>query len=85
LGIGFPVIVESSPIKSVKIPVVSLTEGSGRMPQAVPQLPGGELPEANEPQELSLKRYDFVLQFCWQPRPAGQPLAAPQPSAAAAE
>ena len=37
-----------------------------------------------EPQELFLHRYDFVLQFCWQPRPAGQAPPAPPPVAAAA-
>jgi len=40
------------------------------------QQPAPVLP-TDEPQELVLKRYDFVLQFCWQPRPAGQPPAAP--------
>jgi hypothetical protein len=49
LGIGFPVIVKSSPVAK--------------------------------------KRYDFVVQFCWQPRPAGQPLSPPPapPPAEAAE
>jgi type IV pilus assembly protein PilM len=79
LGIGFPIIVESSPIKSVKIPVANLSEGSVR--------PGGGISadpaQSPESQELSLKRYDFVLQFCWQPRPAGQS-PAPSPAAASA-
>jgi len=35
----------------------------------------------DEPQEIVLKRCDFVLQFCWQPRPAGQPAAAPAAAA----
>ena len=46
LGIGFPVIVESSRIKSVRIPVANISEGSGRptggMPGGMPgSMPGG--------------------------------------------
>jgi len=72
LGIGYPIIVDSSRIKTVRIPVANLSEGSGR--------PGAQ-PQPLEQQELVLKRYDFVLQFCWQPRPAGQ---APPPPVATA-
>ena len=82
LGIGFPVIVESSPIRLVRIPVANLTEGSGRPAMPMPQQPGLDPAQPLEPQELALQRYDFVLQFCWQPRPAGQAL--PTPAAAVA-
>lgn len=85
LGIGFPVIVESSRIKTVRIPVANLSEGSGPPAGGGPLRPGvdpTQLQEPKEPQELTLKRYDFVLQLCWQPRPAGQ--APPPPPAAAA-
>jgi hypothetical protein len=35
----------------------------------------------DEPQDLVLKRYDFVLQFCWQPKlPGPAPTAAPAPA-----
>ena len=74
LGIGYPIIVDSSRIKSVRIPVANLGEVSGR--------PGAE-PQPLEQQELLLKRYDFVLQFCWQPRPAGQAPPPPPPVATA--
>jgi type IV pilus assembly protein PilM len=83
LGIGFPIIVESSPIRPVRIPIANLTEGSGRPAMPMPTQPGGEPALPLEPQELLLQRYDFVLQFCWQPRPAGQAPAAPPPAAAA--
>jgi hypothetical protein len=94
LGIGFPVIVESSRIKSVRIPVANISEGSGRptggmpggvpggMPGGMPLRPGSAPTQPLEPQELTLKRYDFGLQLCWQPRPAGQ--APPPPPAPAA-
>ena len=90
LGIGFPVIVESSRIKTVRIPVANISEGSGRptggmpgsMPGGMPLRPGADPTQPLEPQELTLKRYDFVLQLCWQPRPAGQ--APPPPPAPAA-
>ena len=78
LEIGHPVIVKSSSIEK--------WETSSANPSQVGELrPGGELPEANKPQNFSLKRYDFVLQFRWQPRPAGQaptPPPAPPPAAA---
>jgi type IV pilus assembly protein PilM len=82
LGIGYPVIVESSSLKRVRLPVASPSQGV-QIPPAGPPRPGAELPEATEPQELWGKRYDFTLQFCWQPRPAGEapPPAAPPPVA----
>jgi type IV pilus assembly protein PilM len=82
LGIGFPIIVESSRIKSVRIPVANISEGSGRPTGGMPMRPGAEPTQPLEPQDLLLKRYDFVLQLCWQPRPAGQ--APPPPAAPAA-
>ena len=94
LGIGFPIIVESSRIKTVRIPVANVSEGSGRpaggmpgvmpggMPGGMPLRPGTDPTQPLEPQELTLKRYDFVLQLCWQPRPAGE--APPPPPAPAA-
>jgi type IV pilus assembly protein PilM len=82
LGIGFPIIVVSSRIKSVRIPVANLSEGSGPAAGGGPLRPGVDPAQPLEPQELTLKRYDFVLQFCWQPRPAGQ--APPPPPAPAA-
>ncbi|MFM8803866.1 MAG: type IV pilus assembly protein PilM [Planctomycetia bacterium] len=90
LGIGYPVIVESSSIKKVRIPVANPVANVNVPGQAMPpaaRLPVGENPEASVPQDLMLKRYDFVLQFCWQPRPAGEAVAAPPsaPPAAAPE
>ncbi|MFM7292200.1 MAG: type IV pilus assembly protein PilM [Planctomycetia bacterium] len=91
LGIGYPVIIESSSIKKVRIPVANPVANVNVPGQAMPpaaRLPGGENPEANVPQDLVLKRYDFVLQFCWQPRPAGEvstPSAPPPPPAAEPE
>jgi hypothetical protein len=43
--------------------------------------PGAAPPAPEEPQDLVLKRYDFVLQFCWQPKIAGlAPPTAPAPA-----
>jgi type IV pilus assembly protein PilM len=83
LGIGFPIIIASSPIKPVRIPIANLSEGGGSPAMPMPPQPGVD-PAPLEPQELFLHRYDFVLQFCWQPRPAGQAPPAPPPVAAAA-
>ena len=88
LGIGFPIIVRSSPIKTVKIPLavlpgaaaasgVSLPAGIPAPPGSTPTAPGSSGDGSAEPQELTLKRYDFVIQFSWQPHPAGEAAAAP--------
>ncbi|NDC63879.1 MAG: type IV pilus assembly protein PilM [Planctomycetia bacterium] len=61
LGIGFPVIVSSSPIQNVK---VSAPQRAGS-DVGRPATPDAAVADARE--ELSLKRHDFVLQFSWQP------------------
>jgi type IV pilus assembly protein PilM len=95
IGIGFPVIVSSSPIRTVRIPggksamSGSALPGGMALPIAGPGGPGDPAAAgpgsvagaAEEPQDLVLKRYDFVLQFCWQPNvqePAST--AAPAPA-----
>jgi type IV pilus assembly protein PilM len=57
LGIGFPVIVDSSPVKVVRIQTTPGGEAAAPQPGA----------PAAEDRALVLKRYDFVLQFSWQP------------------
>jgi hypothetical protein len=57
LGIGYPVIVESLPVKTEKVPYARpLSVGE----KAAPAEPAQDA-------ALFLKRYDFTLQFCWQP------------------
>jgi len=81
LGIGYPVIVQSSSIKPVRIPLASMNQGAGRpfAPMAQQPQTNDEVSDQVEPQELILRRYNFLVQFCWQPRPAGDtpPVAAP--------
>ena len=77
LGIGYPVIVASSPVRNVRVP----KEGAAQPGE--PGVPRPDLfPGAAQPEdlELALKRFDFTLQFCWQPVSPG----APKPAAAAA-
>jgi len=69
IGIGFPVIISSSPVKVVSI--VSEEIKSAALPSEV---------APDKPPDLKLKRYDFVLQFCWQPTTPGA-LKPPQPPA----
>ena len=75
LGIGYPVIVQRTPVTKVKVSMtqnpVGLGDGPGRLPADG---------QATEEQFLQLKQYSFVLQFAWQPRSPGSlrpPAAAP--------
>jgi type IV pilus assembly protein PilM len=79
LGIGYPVIVASSPVRSVRVPKEGAAQpGDPAAPR--PELfPGAVRPEDTE---LTLKRFDFTLQFCWQPVSPGatRPAAAAPPT-----
>jgi type IV pilus assembly protein PilM len=74
LGIGYPVIVESLPVRAERIPLdrpLSVGEQAAAA--------GGGEPGKEE--ILELKRYDFTLQFCWQPGEVpGLPASARQSS-----
>jgi len=74
LGIGYPVIVMSAPIRKVQIPTGQSAIGAAGSAAA----PGGDSTGT-----LDLKRYDFILQFSWQPTVPGS--KAPPPAAAAGE
>jgi type IV pilus assembly protein PilM len=77
LGIGFPVIVASSPVKTVQVP------RDGGAPSADPAAPRPEFagqPGADASKALELRRYDFLLQFCWQPTVPGAPKPPPPPA-----
>jgi hypothetical protein len=77
LGIGFPVIVDASNPRPVRVQ----RPGAGEKPAA------GVSGQDDEVEEVKLRRYDFTVQFCWQPtvpgsdkpktKAAGQPNAAP--------
>ena len=74
LGIGYPVIVASSPVRTTRVPKEGAAAPGG------PQAPRPDLfPGAAQPEdlELTLKRFDFTLQFCWQPVSPGAPKPAP--------
>ena len=75
LGIGYPVIVAASPVRTIRVPKV------GAAAPGDPQAPRPDLfPGAAQPEdlELALKRFDFTLQFCWQPVSPGSPKPATQ-------
>ena len=82
-GIGYPVIVAASPVRTVRVPKEG-TAVPGEPAAPRPDLfPGA--PDAGEPEdrELTLRRFDFVLQFAWQPVSPGAPkpaVAAPAPT-----
>jgi len=76
LGIGYPVIVESSPIRPERI-----LRGQ---PLGVVAGPAEGQPGATAAPAVVLNRYDFTLQFVWQPtvpgeKPAQQPSIPPPP------
>jgi hypothetical protein len=77
LGIGFPVIVQRTPVTKVK---VSTSQAVGGLGDAAGRGPVSGQPE--EEQFLQLKQYAFVLQFAWQPRSPGsvRPPAEPAPA-----
>jgi type IV pilus assembly protein PilM len=78
IGIGFPVIVASSPVRPVRIPRGGAAAG---VPAATAPADAG--PEKSP--ELVLRRFDFMLQFIWQPSSPGAPKpppAAPPPGPA---
>jgi type IV pilus assembly protein PilM len=71
LGIGFPVLVASSPIRKVQVKTAAtaLGRGTGEPASGSPDAASGM---------IDAKRYDFVLQFSWQPTgPGSSPLAPP--------
>jgi type IV pilus assembly protein PilM len=57
LGIGYPVIVESLPVRTERVPLARPLSVGEQAPAAEP----------GKEEMLELKRYDFTLQFCWQP------------------
>ena len=83
LGIGWPVIVYSSQIEMMSVrrlrPVLPASNPAAGPPgdQAAEPAKQAAAPEA--PQDIKLKRYNFVLQFCWQPTVPGA-VKLPQPS-----
>jgi type IV pilus assembly protein PilM len=79
LGLGYPVIVSSSPVRTVRIASgEAVGSGGGDMMPQRGGVPRGRRPEG--PGEaglddgmISLRRYDFVVQLVWQPRTPGGP------------
>ena len=68
LGIGYPVIVQRTPVTKVRIKTTQEVTGRGDLP--------GRMPLADEDaaeQFIQLKQYQFVLQFAWQPHSPGSP------------
>ena len=75
MGLGYPVIIQSNPVKKVKV-ITSQKPAGEKKPAAGKKGSGASEEGADEPDQIELKRYDFVLQFCWQPKVVGPPAAA---------
>ncbi len=79
LGIKLPVVVTHPKIQSVtyyaEVPD-STGPGAGParppVPEAPGMLPGGTGQAAEQQKMFKLRKYRFVIQFCWQPQPRGQ-------------
>ena len=83
LGIGYPVLVNSLDKNMIGVPYVfriSLPES----PLAGGESGGTRTQDADVPQFKEVSRYDFVIQFSWQPTPPSQRIAKRQEQAAAA-
>ncbi len=66
LGMSYPAIVLSKPVEQVQV------DADGRTSTA-----GGAEPARDA---LTLRRYDFAVQFCWQPVVPGAPASPPPPA-----
>jgi type IV pilus assembly protein PilM len=77
LGIGYPVIVQRTPVTKVRVSTVREVAGGGELPGRMPI----DQPDEEE-QSIQLRQYSFVLQFAWQPRSPGSPPrpVAPRPA-----
>jgi uncharacterized protein (DUF2249 family) len=81
LGIKLPVVVTHEKTRPVtyfaEAPENAGAAGArlaGPGPESVAMAPGG-VPQAGEqPKTFKLRKYRFVIQFCWQPQPRGQRL-----------
>jgi type IV pilus assembly protein PilM len=71
LGIGYPIIMESSTVRKVQV--------QKSRPAAGPAGPVAGPVDA-EPESFELKQYDFTLQFAWQPTTPGIPKPAATPA-----
>ena len=65
IGLGFPVIIESSPIKNYWLSTAIDSVGDDGMGSS--RGSGGEFLEEG----IELKKYDFLIQFVWQPKTPG--------------
>ncbi|MCE9630727.1 MAG: type IV pilus assembly protein PilM [Planctomycetia bacterium] len=77
LGIGYPVIVMSSPIRKVQLQTVQPPAGG-------PAVAAGPRDAEQSSGTIELKRYDFILQFVWQPTVPGSKAPPPPPAAESA-
>ncbi len=67
IGIGFPAIIESSPIENYWLSTAVDSVGDDGMGMGPTRGASGELLEEG----LELKKYDFIIQFVWQPKTPG--------------
>ena len=78
LGLAYPVIVSSSPVRTVRIASGNAVDGGGDMMPQRGGFPRGRRAEGPgdagvDDGMISLRRYDFVVQLVWQPRTPGGP------------
>jgi len=93
LGIGFPVLVFSSPIRKVQVQTAVAGStgvaggpggpgfGGGPGFSGGPGFDGAPSGTGTDTGTVDLKRYDFILQFSWRPTTPGSKLPPPPPTA----
>jgi hypothetical protein len=82
LGIKMPVVVTHEKTHAVEYYAESAVNANGAPPGQRPGIPegigmvpggvGGAPQAANQPKSFKLRKYRFVIQFCWQQQPRGQ-------------
>ena len=77
LGIGFPVLVFSSPIRKVQVQTAVAGSTGGPGFGGGPGFAGGPSGTGTDTGTVDLKRYDFILQFSWRPTTPGSKLPPP--------
>jgi hypothetical protein len=71
LGISMPVVVTNQKTQTVTYmaEAADASNGGSPMPAAPEMMQGTGAAGDQQPKMFKLRQYDFIVQFCWQPKP----------------